>query len=499
MTGGEVRLAGLAAADWSDGIHALLDDALRRVSGLVGDGSAGNGSAGDGSAGDGAAPDASNPLPTLTLIAHQERFLGPFLVWARALALEGALGPRRAELVALRTVWNCASVFEWREHRQYGLAAGMSDAELEAIATGPGAPAWNDLERALLQAADELHTRATIGDATWNVLQRHLQPAEIVEVILLAGQYRMLSTLANAAGVDEELHGHEGMPAAWPAADAFTIDHDLLGLTGAVAIVTGGAQSIGRACAVQLARAGCHVVIADIVDGSAAVEEITGLGRKAFFHQADMRSRADIEQLLDAVIGRFGRLDVAINTVGSTKGPKPFLDITVDDWDDVVTQNLTTTVLSTQVEALAMIKLGIHGRIVNVASLSGLVAAPNAAGYGAANAGVVHVTRSAAAELARYGIRVNCIVPGTHLTEAVHEAQARDPKIAEWIRRVGDAAPMGRIGEVWETAGVAVFLASRLSAFVTGEKVVSDGGVLHTTARPPMGMDTEAEAVLRLR
>jgi NAD(P)-dependent dehydrogenase (short-subunit alcohol dehydrogenase family) len=123
------------------------------------------------------------------------------------------------------------------------------------------------------------------------------------------------------------------------------------------------------------------------------------------------------------------------------------------------------------------------------------VAAPNAAGYGAANAGVIHVTRTAAMELARYGIRVNCIVPGTHATEAVREATGRDPRIAEWIRVVGESAPLGRIGEVWETAGVAVFLASKLSSFVTGQEIVSDGGVQHTTSRPPMGMDAEAEAV----
>jgi NAD(P)-dependent dehydrogenase (short-subunit alcohol dehydrogenase family)/alkylhydroperoxidase family enzyme len=495
-----VRLPGVAPADWSDGIHALLDDALQRVSGIVHAGSeAGDGAHGDSdSESDSESGDDSNPLPTLTLIAHREQFLEPFLVWARALALEGALGPRRAELVALRTVWNCASVFEWREHRQYGLAAGMTTHELEAIATGPTDPTWDDLERALLRAADELHAQATITAGTWAVLERHLPPAEIVEVILLAGQYRMLSTLSNAAGVDHGLAGDRMLPRSWPEATPFPIDADLLGLSGAVALVTGGAQSIGKGCALQLARAGCHVVIADIADGSAAVDEIRALGRDSFSHRADMRSKDEIQQLVDAVVERFGRLDVAINTVGSTKGPKPFLDISREDWDDVVTQNLTTTMLSTQVEALAMIKLGIPGRIVNIASLSGLVASPNAAGYGAANAGVVHVTRSAAAELARYGIRVNCIVPGTHVTEAVQEAVSRDPQIAEWIRRVGDAAPLGRNGEVWETAGVAVFLASKLSSFVTGQDIVSDGGVLHTTSRPPMGMDAEAEAVLGL-
>ena len=279
----------------------------------------------------------------------------------------------------------------------------------------------------------------------------------------------------------------------------FTIDDDLLGLRDSVAIVTGGTQSIGRACAVALARAGCHVVIADLLDGNDAVHEIEALGRDAFYCHTDARSKTSIEALVEATIARFGRFDVAVNTVGSTKGPRPFLDIGLDEWDDVVTQNLSTTMLSMQVEALAMIGLATPGRIINVSSLSGVVAAPNAAGYGAANAGVAHVTRSAALELARYGIRVNCIVPGTHRTEAVTKAIADNPQIAEWVRVVGASTPLGHIGDVGQTAGVAVFLASNLSSYVTGQQIVSDGGVQHTTSRPPMGMESEAEAVLALR
>ena len=272
-------------------------------------------------------------------------------------------------------------------------------------------------------------------------------------------------------------------------------------LDGRVAIVTGGSGGIGRAAALAFAAAGARVAVADrLTDaGDETVRLIRAAGSDAFFRRTDVVDEAEVAALVAATVERFGRLDVAVNTVGSTKGPKPFLDIDLDEWDHVVAQNLTTTVLSMQAEALAMIRLGTPGRIINIASLSGVVGAPNAAGYGAANAGVIHVTRSAALELARYGIRVNCIVPGTHYTEAVHEALGRDPQIAEWVRQTGEACPLGRIGEVWETAGVAVFLASRLSSFVTGEEVVSDGGTLHTTARPPIGMATEAEAVRRLR
>jgi len=478
-TGGE-RLPGVRPEEWSEPVRDLLGDAHARVSAAVGSGGS---------------PGAANPLPTLTLIAHQEGLLGPFLVWARALA-DGRLPRRSAELVALRTAYLCGSEFEWREHRLYAQRAGVTDQELAAIRAGAAAPIWSEADRALLQAADDLHRFASVAPSTWTALEAELTPAELVEVVLVAGQYRMLSMLANSAGVDHAF-GQPEDGSRLPA--AFGIDDDLLGLRDAVAIVSGGTRSIGRGCAVALARAGCRVVIADVADGQGAVDEIESLGRPAFFHRTDVRSKRSIEELVEATVERFGRLDVAVNTVGGTKGPKPFLDIELDEWEEVVALNLSTAMLSTQVEALAMVRLGIPGRIVNVASLSGLEAAPNAAGYGAANAGVVHLTRSAASELGRYGIRVNCIVPGTHATETVREAVDRDPQMGEWVRLVGGSAPLGRIGEVAETAGLAVFLASNLSAYVTGQEVVSDGGVQHTTSRPPMGMDAEADAVRRVR
>jgi NAD(P)-dependent dehydrogenase (short-subunit alcohol dehydrogenase family) len=116
---------------------------------------------------------------------------------------------------------------------------------------------------------------------------------------------------------------------------------------------------------------------------------------------------------------------------------------------------------------------------------------------GAANAGVIHFTKSAATELALYGIRVNCAVPGTHWTENMRRS-AEDPNTApeqkEFIRLANNAPPLERLGEPIETAGVAVFLASNLSAYVTGHSILSDGGVTHTTARPPVGLAMKPKA-----
>lgn len=490
VSAGGPRLAGAARSGWSEPVRQIMDAALQRVGGMVA------GVVDDDAAG---AVDhgAGNPLPTLTLIAHHEPLFAPFVSWASALALEGPLSARNAELVALRAIFLCGSLFEWQEHEAYGLAAGMSPEEVAAVAAGPDHPRWGPLDRALLRAADELHAGATVSEATWAELARALSPAELVGVTLVAGQYRMLSGLANAAGVDRSLRGD--LPHGSPTPSAGPVADDPLGLRGAVALVTGGARSIGRASALALGAAGCAVAVVDVADATGTAAAVEAAGGQAFTVAADARDPVAMGRAVDAVVERFGRLDVAVNTVGSTAGPRPLLDLDVAGFDAVVAQNLTTAFVCTKAEALAMIRLGTPGRIVNVASVSGMVGAPNAAGYGAANAGVVHLTGTAALELARYGIRVNCIVPGTHVTEAVAQAAAADPAIDEWVRRTGEATPLGRLGQLEEAAGVVLFLASRLSGYVTGQGIVEDGGMAITTARPPMGLDREAEAVLAIR
>jgi alkylhydroperoxidase family enzyme len=187
----EVRLAGLAEANWNDEVRAALTaavDNVRRATATT-------------PAGDAGAP-AGDPLPTLTLIAHQQHLLVPFLTWAGALAGRSELPRADAELVALRTAWLCRSLFEWREHRGWGAATGLDDGQLAAIADGAPATVWTERQRALLAATDELHTLATLTPSTWDALAAHLTPGERVEVVLVVGQYRMLSSLVNAAGTD---------------------------------------------------------------------------------------------------------------------------------------------------------------------------------------------------------------------------------------------------------------------------------------------------------
>ena len=137
------------------------------------------------------------PLLTIAVLAHHPPLVGPFLGWAAALALQGALSTRDHELLALRTAWLCGSDFEWDEHVRYAQAAGFGSDEIERVRAGPDAD-WDERERSLLQAADELHHDQAITDATWSTLVAHHDRAALVELLYVVGQYTMLSMVANA-------------------------------------------------------------------------------------------------------------------------------------------------------------------------------------------------------------------------------------------------------------------------------------------------------------
>jgi alkylhydroperoxidase family enzyme len=146
-----------------------------------------------------AAPGREAPA-TMAVLAYQPALLSPFLGWAAALALTGVLPKRDHELLALRAAHNCGSRFEWVEHAEYARQAGVSDAEIDAVAGS--LDAWTGTDRALLAAADELHTTSTVADDTWSALAAHYDRAALVEILMVVGQYTMLSMLANAAGIE---------------------------------------------------------------------------------------------------------------------------------------------------------------------------------------------------------------------------------------------------------------------------------------------------------
>jgi 4-carboxymuconolactone decarboxylase len=141
------------------------------------------------------------PARTMAALARQPELLTPFLGWAAALALNGVLSHREHELLALRAASNCGSEFEWAEHVEYAREAGMTEDEIVCVARAVTEGPWTESERALLQAADELHTDHDVSDGTWTALAAHYERPALVEILFVVGQYTMLSMVANAAGI----------------------------------------------------------------------------------------------------------------------------------------------------------------------------------------------------------------------------------------------------------------------------------------------------------
>jgi NAD(P)-dependent dehydrogenase (short-subunit alcohol dehydrogenase family) len=257
---------------------------------------------------------------------------------------------------------------------------------------------------------------------------------------------------------------------------------DLFGLRGAVAVVTGGGQGLGRAIAELFAAVGAKVAVLDI-DGDLAADVAASLPTEAIGLATDVRRRADLDDALAEILGRLGPPRAWVNNVGGMAGvtPGPTVDVSPDDIERIVELNLTGTLLSCQVAIGAMRAAG-GGAVVNVCSLQGVQAAPHLAAYGAAKAAVAHLTATLALEYAPDQIRVNAVAPSfveTPASAALVSPERRAASLA--------AIPLGRISDAADVAGTVLALASDLTRFVTGQIVVADGGLSLTTARPHRG------------
>lgn len=240
-----------------------------------------------------------------------------------------------------------------------------------------------------------------------------------------------------------------------------------------VALVTGAASGIGRASALALAREGASVVVADVDEKGleATTVSIEDDGSRAVPVTCDVTSQDDVRDAVEAALELEGRLDIAHNNAG-IEGPLARLpDVSEEDFDRVVSINLKGVFLGMKHQIPAMVENG-GGSIINTASVAGLVANQGASPYSASKHGVVGLTRTAAAEWARKGVRVNAVCPGWTDTPMVERTDEKNPKVKEgYISRV----PAGRVGDAEEVAALVVFLAGDEAAYVNGAALPIDG------------------------
>jgi len=243
-----------------------------------------------------------------------------------------------------------------------------------------------------------------------------------------------------------------------------------MSLENKVTIVTGGAKGIGFAIASRFAREGARVVVADIDEdsGSRAVEEIGALGAVRFV-RCDVGDKDDVDNLVAATVQTWGSIDVLANNAGIVHGAD-FLDIEEGDFDRVIRVNLKGAFLCTRAVVRHMAQQR-AGRIVNVASVVGVVGNAGQANYVASKAGLIGLTKTVAREFAARGITVNAVAPGfvlTELTEGLAD---------EWKQRIVEQTPLGRFGTADEIANAVAFLASDEASYISGQVLAVDGGM----------------------
>jgi NAD(P)-dependent dehydrogenase (short-subunit alcohol dehydrogenase family) len=247
-------------------------------------------------------------------------------------------------------------------------------------------------------------------------------------------------------------------------------------LQGKVVLVTGGTSGIGREAAILFAKAGAKVVVAGRreAEGKETVDLVRAAGGNGFFVKADVANAAEVEALVQKTVQKFGHLDIAFNNAGIEGTWVPITDQTEEDWDRTIDINLKGVWLCLKYEIRQMLKQGGGGAIVNMSSVAGLMGAAEAATYSASKHGVIGLTKSAALENARQGIRVNAVCPAV-IETAMGERLFGSPDVKPHAISLH---PIGRFGTPMEIAEAVVWMSSDGASFMTGQYLVLDGGFL---------------------
>ena len=245
------------------------------------------------------------------------------------------------------------------------------------------------------------------------------------------------------------------------------------GIAGKVAIVTGAARGIGRACAERFLAEGAKVALFDIErDSGAKTAREIGTDQTAFFVECDVGYKQPVQDGVAAVLNKFGRIDILVNNAGIIRR-FDFLSLPEDDFDAVIRTNLKSVYLLGQRVAQHMVDNKIKGAIVNMASTSVIMTMPTIPAYAASKGGISSLTRAMSLSLAVHGIRVNAVGPGTIVTELNRAALLNDE---DNRNRILARTPLGRFGEGADVASVVCFLASDDASYMTGQTVYVDGG-----------------------
>lgn len=251
-------------------------------------------------------------------------------------------------------------------------------------------------------------------------------------------------------------------------------------LKGKVAIITGAGSGLGRAAALLFAREDAKVVVAANKerDGEQTVKSIKEAGGDAVLVRVDVTNSPDVEKAVKAAVARYGKLDIMFNNAGTPGPGKLIADITEEEWNKVISVNLTGVFLGTKYAIPEMLKGG-GGVIINTSSVAAVSPRRYAGAYATAKAAVIQLTRTTALEYARNNIRANCILPGPIDTPFFSKVAGGDPdKIALFKEKVRSEVPFGRFAQPEEIAQAALFLASDEASYITGAALPVDGGQL---------------------